>query len=100
MSPRRGVFSRRKREGPAWWPGLSLSHWPLPSPPEQRQQDDDRKWNAEQPKQCASSETHVVLLWFVFRQGEQQSGLRVPGAPPRATTDAGRGNRRGVRGFS
>ena len=29
---------------------------------EQRENDDDRQWNAEQPKKCASSESHIQLL--------------------------------------
>jgi hypothetical protein len=32
--------------------------------PEQREQQDDRQWNAEQPKQCTSSESHDALLEF------------------------------------
>jgi hypothetical protein len=30
--------------------------------PKQSQQDDDRQRNAEKPKQCATSESHVTLL--------------------------------------
>src|ERR1051325_8180000 len=34
--------------------------------PEQRQQKNDRQRHADQPKQCASTETHSLLLCTVF----------------------------------
>jgi hypothetical protein len=37
--------------------------------PEQREQNDDRQWYANQPKQSPSSETHATLL--IFATGER-----------------------------
>jgi hypothetical protein len=45
---------------------------------EQRQKQNDREWNSEQPEQCASTETHVslhVLMTAWITRDEAQSSM-------------------------
>jgi hypothetical protein len=44
--------------------------------PEQCEQDDDGKWNAEQPKQCATTKAHVSL--HLSPCSEQRDAENVP----------------------
>src|SRR5437868_2065292 len=49
---------RRNRKKPRIKRGFPSTFLHLSMMPEQSQEQDDRQGNAEQPKQCASSETH------------------------------------------
>src|ERR1043165_9180766 len=59
---------RRTRKRPRLAPRpFRLRGYPR-SAPEQREKDDDRQRNAEQPEQCAFAKTHISLLCFVARK--------------------------------
>lgn len=57
---------------------------------ENREKQNDRKWNPEQPEQCASTETHVSLhvlmtAWITRDEGQSSTGYWLVDPPFRSS---------------